>query len=413
MIVKNEEKYLADCLNSVKGIVDQIIIVDTGSVDDTLKIAQKFGAEIYSFTWIGDFAASRNESIKYAKGDWILWLDADERLDKKSKPFFKSLPKETRRATAYKIKIHNRMNDGKTIKITDAHRLFNNKLGIRFSGKIHEQIAPSINELKGIEKEAPVMIHHLGYGLTFEEQAKKNERNRVLLEQVVMEDSQNAYNHYTIAQHYGLTGNYKKALEHYAIAENINTLPKQMSVSMYNFISENYMKIGDYRSALEYALKSIKQIPNQAGAFYLKYRISLLSGKLKNAVISLEELYLKTLKLRKNSSSLASDIILSDETIFECFKEIQQKLLCVENWQASEIALKNMLKIKKEETVINTLAVVYIKLGMLEKAAELYEEHIIFITDKISAYKRLAGVYGKLGRMAEAENIIRTHLAGK
>ena len=80
MIVKNEEKFLAGCLESVKNIVDEIIIVDTGSTDKTIEIANSYNAKVYHFEWKNDFSLARNESIKHATGDWILILDADERL---------------------------------------------------------------------------------------------------------------------------------------------------------------------------------------------------------------------------------------------------------------------------------------------------------------------------------------------
>ena len=84
MITKNEEKFLEQCLSSVKNIVDEIVIVDTGSTDKTKEIAKKFNAKIYDFKWIEDFSAARNESLKYATKDWVLVLDADEVLSDNS-----------------------------------------------------------------------------------------------------------------------------------------------------------------------------------------------------------------------------------------------------------------------------------------------------------------------------------------
>ncbi|MFD1778251.1 glycosyltransferase [Fredinandcohnia salidurans] len=80
MIVKNEEATLWNCLNSVKDIADEIIIVDTGSTDRSKEIAQEFTDKIYDFEWIGDFAPARNYSFSHAKKDYILWLDADDVL---------------------------------------------------------------------------------------------------------------------------------------------------------------------------------------------------------------------------------------------------------------------------------------------------------------------------------------------
>lgn len=109
MIVKNEEKYLDDCLKSVKGAVQQIVIIDTGSTDGTVEIAKKYKADVHHFKWIDDFSAARNESIKYASGDWILWMDADERLKPDSVSRLKKLLKPEKKAVAYIIQIHNFM----------------------------------------------------------------------------------------------------------------------------------------------------------------------------------------------------------------------------------------------------------------------------------------------------------------
>src|SRR5260370_36190982 len=81
MIVKNEEAYLDACLRSVVDLVDEIVIADTGSTDRTKEIALGFGARGIDFVWQYSFAAARNESLKHATGDWVIWLEADERLD--------------------------------------------------------------------------------------------------------------------------------------------------------------------------------------------------------------------------------------------------------------------------------------------------------------------------------------------
>jgi glycosyltransferase involved in cell wall biosynthesis len=180
MIVKNEERFLADCLKSVQGVAQQIVIVDTGSTDNTLKIAQSFNAEIHSFTWRDDFSAARNESIKWATGDWVLWLDADERLLPESVSELKRLLKTENKPVAYVVQIRNRMPDGKNYKFSTAHRLFTNRKGITFSGRIHEQIAYSVAALGGVERSCNVTLDHLGYALEESAQNKKSRRNRKL-----------------------------------------------------------------------------------------------------------------------------------------------------------------------------------------------------------------------------------------
>ncbi len=81
MSVRDEAEHLSECLRSVDGMVDEMVIVDTGSEDNTPAIAKSMGASVFFFQWKDDFSAARNESLKYASGDWILVLDADEVVD--------------------------------------------------------------------------------------------------------------------------------------------------------------------------------------------------------------------------------------------------------------------------------------------------------------------------------------------
>src|SRR5207248_6049870 len=85
MIVKDEEANLPGCLLSVADLVDEIVVVDTGSSDQTREVARQHGARVHDFPWIDDFAAARNESLRHATGDWIFWLDADDRLNEENR----------------------------------------------------------------------------------------------------------------------------------------------------------------------------------------------------------------------------------------------------------------------------------------------------------------------------------------
>jgi glycosyltransferase involved in cell wall biosynthesis len=80
LIVKNEEKFLGDCLASLRGLADEVVVVDTGSTDRTQEIARSGGARVYDFPWNGDFAAARNRALDLSTGEWILYIDADERV---------------------------------------------------------------------------------------------------------------------------------------------------------------------------------------------------------------------------------------------------------------------------------------------------------------------------------------------
>jgi glycosyltransferase involved in cell wall biosynthesis len=98
LMVKNEAAHLPACLRSAADVVQEMIVVDTGSTDDTKEVAASLGARVFDFAWVDSFAAARNESLRHATGDWIFWLDGDEYLDEtnrhKARALFASLGQE-------------------------------------------------------------------------------------------------------------------------------------------------------------------------------------------------------------------------------------------------------------------------------------------------------------------------------
>ena len=91
LIVKNEERFIRQCLASVKDFADQIVVVDTGSTDRTVAIAKEFGAEIHEFKWCDDFSAARNAALQHVTGEWVLSFDADEELPTENRAAFLKL----------------------------------------------------------------------------------------------------------------------------------------------------------------------------------------------------------------------------------------------------------------------------------------------------------------------------------
>jgi glycosyltransferase involved in cell wall biosynthesis len=176
MIVKDEEENLPTLLASIKGLANEVIVVDTGSKDDTVRIARDFGARVYHFPWRDDFSAARNESLKHATKDFILWLDGDD---------------EVKRGEHQKIRAHLRRHPGTGAYLrtyvegegqAQQLRILPNHRGIRFEGRIHEQAIHCL-EAKGIPAYRcdAAIIHH-GYekpGALVE----KLRRNRKILEE--------------------------------------------------------------------------------------------------------------------------------------------------------------------------------------------------------------------------------------
>jgi glycosyltransferase involved in cell wall biosynthesis len=163
MIVKNEEKNIGECLKSAQGLADEIIVTDTGSTDKTVEIAQSYGAKIEHFAWTKDFAAARNYSVSKATSRWVIWLDADDRLPKKTvEEIREQLKRETPDKVFYLV-VCNSIDEGKTGVRFSQIRVFPNTSKICFEGRIHEQILASVRKFKFTEIQLPLEVFHTGY----------------------------------------------------------------------------------------------------------------------------------------------------------------------------------------------------------------------------------------------------------
>jgi len=215
VIVKNEEALLGQCLTSVSGLVDEIIIVDTGSTDKTKEIAASFGANIYDFTWIDNFAAARNESLKHATGDWILVLDADEVIVPEDYETVRKLVANDN-FMGYSMLQRNYINDMSVLNFTKCPnhykynknylgwwdcfiiRLFRNNPKIRFKGELHEVIDESIKNQKGKVSVANIIIHHYSEEKGMLEKKTKLEKYSLLAERKVESEKDNPLAHFQL-----------------------------------------------------------------------------------------------------------------------------------------------------------------------------------------------------------------------
>ncbi len=435
MIVKNEERFLEDCLKSVQPVASQIVVVDTGSTDRTVEIARNFGAEVHHFDWCDDFAAARNASLKYARGDWILWLDADERLEPQSIPLLKKLLRPEKKAVAYRVNIKSVLPDGKSFKLSTGHRLFTNRKNVYFEGRVHEQVIFSVARQNGEERISDVLLFHLGYGLDQQAQQKKNERNRRLLLKMVEENPDNGYAHFTLGQNYNLTCEYQKALDHYLKALNNNRFPLSLKVQLLNTTSEAYLKLNDLEQAEKFARQSVKQQPNQVAAYYILYRIARSQQKPAEALERLEDLLQMNQKAQRNPSQFVNDVLLSDADILFTRAELFYELGQIEEAHAvlqqafaiekDEMSFRRAVQfwLNKEEwahaenlllnppqpfsnDLLNWLGVVQIKQQKFVEAIQTYTRLFQNNPGDLEIVKRLAGLFMKIGEPEKARSLM-------
>mgnify|MGYP004650429567 FL=1 len=185
-IVKNEAKNLAKSIKSLKNQVNEIVVVDTGSTDNTITMARKLGARVYSFPWQDDFGKARNFALSKAKGDWLVLLDADEYFTAKTAGNIRQVIRQAKQADAILIQMVNY--DVDKAEIQDYFyqlRIVRNQQGLHYEGKIHEELKLSEGKSMKFLRVLPEMleIYHTGYASSVSRQ--KLERNLKLLQQAV------------------------------------------------------------------------------------------------------------------------------------------------------------------------------------------------------------------------------------
>lgn len=209
MIVKNEERYIERCLESVKQVVNEIIIVDTGSKDSTIEIANKYTTNIYSFDWVNDFSAARNFALKHAKSDYILVMDADEYLEE-DVDFQRDLIKEY---DYYVFNIKNHMKFNRSFTHT-AVRMFRNHVDFKYENRLHEHLNILESNNKYTGDMSVCTIEHLGYMDEEILEEKKYKRNLPLMKLEVKENP-TAYNLFNMGKTYFGMNEFKKTVPYF------------------------------------------------------------------------------------------------------------------------------------------------------------------------------------------------------
>ena len=288
MITKNEEKYLEQCINSVKDIADEIIIVDTGSTDKTIEIAKKYNAKIFNFKWIDDFSAARNESISHATKDWVLVLDADEILDEEGIDTIKEII-NGKENDAFLFLQKNYTNENLIAGfVSEEHkkdqetyagwygsfiaRLFRNKKGYKFEGTVHELVEPSIESKKGKISATNIALHH--YGNTNPSIVKKKRQFYLELCKNKVKQKPDDSSYYELGVLYKENNNSEEAISSFKKAIELN--PKH-SMALYELgviheQQKNYDEaIKNYKESLK--IKESSEAFQNLGVCYLKKRM--------------------------------------------------------------------------------------------------------------------------------------------
>lgn len=242
MIVRDEEANLPRCLKSVKDVADEVIVVDTGSKDNTVTIAVDFGARVYHFEWRDDFAAARNESLRHATGDWILQIDADEELLPGSVSHLRKAMLNPWRLVCV-ITCDNGA-ASRSERFVQVGRLFRNHPSVRFSRPYHEMVSSDAYALIAREpqwqvlEEPGIIIRHYGYEPSVMQSRKKHENGIRIMESHLRENQNDSYMLTKLGESYNSLGRYDEAIAVFkkslAINPNISATHKDIGNSYFD-----------------------------------------------------------------------------------------------------------------------------------------------------------------------------------
>ena len=325
MIVKNEEKYLRECLESVKGIADEIVLVDTGSTDATLNIAKEFNCKIYEFQWVNDFSAARNFALSKSTGEWILYLDADERLIPASKDELNKLVSGNKKAGIQCIV--NSIDEAKEQpQIMKYIRLFRRTEGIGFEGKVHEQIEASLRLNNYEILDSGIEIIHVGYNVPKAELEAKALRNLELLK-AEYEKEKSSYYAYQLANTYSIIKNREEARRYYKIALEDNKLPKEYRVYSLMYLADSLLEEGRTEEAERYIQLGLNENKNDTLLNLVASQVYLRKNNITEAIECSIRAYEQNEKLIKNKTySKILNVAVRPEKII--FHTLYLSLLC-------------------------------------------------------------------------------------
>ncbi len=287
MIIKNEARHLAHCLESVRPLVDEIIVMDTGSTDESVAIAQALGAQVHSFAWVDDFSAARNAALAKCTGDWILVMDADEAIDVLDHAKIRKAL-ETPEMQGYYLWLRDYFTSGALIGLSGAvqpndslyaegrpysHqcsyelvRLFRNQKADVFQGRIHE-----VAESYFLERGLPLghldaVIHHYGK-VDLDQDRAKQKGYTDLAKREAQARPKDAMAHFNVVQQALLVEDWKAVL---ASSQAYLKLEKKVPMMIYLGASKALLALKRPSEALPYLDIMLKQKPNHAVALCMK-----------------------------------------------------------------------------------------------------------------------------------------------
>ncbi len=405
MIVKDEEDNIRECLKNIRKAVDEIIVVDTGSSDKTPVIAEELGAKVYHFRWCNDFSAARNESIRHATGDYIIYIDADDRISEddaeKIADLRNKFPKKKDIAYSLKIMLPS---PEKILNSAYQVRIFPNLPDVRFEYPIHEQIVPSLKR-KGIRGLfTDIVIEHKGYE-DYTLLRKKAKRNLRILKELLSKDPDSWFAHYFLAQTYEVLN--EKELCEFHIKNSLTEECKKLDPNWFIGASLKYSQLltekGDRKAAIELLRKLEEEFPDHDIVRFFIAEMDMEEGNYREALN-------RYITVRPEKLSLVTIPISEDKIRYKYYLHIGQCNEAVEYNRLAMDAYKKAYELAytsefKKEALIKIIRL-FIKMDKLGEAIP-YMEKYAELHPSARSYNLLALGYMKEGLYEMAENSLK------
>lgn len=286
LIVKNEAANIERCLRSAAGAASEIVVLDTGSTDDTVARAEACGARVFHAAWEGDFSKARNAAIAHARGAWVLILDADEELGPGWGEALAAVLDATD-AAGFRVIVENLLPASDVARVAEARsvRLFRNLPGHRYENAIHEQVRGPIERLGGRIEDLELRLVHHGYVSETAQGESRVARNVGLLLEEVRQKPRDAWVHYHLGIAQKGAGNARAAQKHLreALANDRGALDADARARAECALAQLELGAGRNAKAAAHARRALAAEPGNLSALHVLALATFFSGDARGA----------------------------------------------------------------------------------------------------------------------------------